>query len=219
MRYSLVVSVFLILIPSQVWSQAEFTIGPELVSRGEMIVLNLPVPDGDGAFQSVQAWPFADLTASYAGDELTLGAAPIDDPDPYWYVGGGGPGAAGNKDMVAFSFAEFADGSLAGQTVIFRFEVISNTLTDAHEVRARIRDFTPGSSVVAGVTIDGPGSYVVRLDTIDDPERVVRFGFEVRGVNVWPTDLASFGSVVIAPSEVVGEGTSSFGAVKGRYHD
>jgi hypothetical protein len=37
----------------------------------------------------------------------------------------------------------------------------------------------------------------VSLTTINDPARHVQFGFQTIGVNVWATDVAPFGSMVI----------------------
>lgn len=207
-------------------AQVELGIDPVTMANGFMNVYNLPAPDGDGAFQFASEWGFADLTASFDGTELTLGPNTIGDVDQYWYQcpdgvdppDCGGPGAAGNKVMEANAYAEVLDGSLAGQTVVFRFAVTANTLTDAHVARAFVRDFAPDFSSVNEQTmeIQAPGLYEVTLQTIDDPTRPVQYGFQMVGENVWVTDVAPFGTVIVTPPPVSGA-TTSFGAVKSLY--
>ncbi len=202
-------------------AQVGVTLDPATVNLGFMNVYNLPAPDGDGAFQFASPWGFADLVGVYSGNQLTFSPNTIGDPDPYWYIGGGAPGAPGNKIMEANGYAEVLDGSLAGTEVTFAFEVLSNTLTPAHTMRALIRDFAPDfSSVVeSSVVITTPGSYQISLNTSAAPGRPVQYGFQMLGVNVWVTDVAQFGSVVIAPLQPVANEASSFGAVKSLFQD
>ena len=85
-------------------------------------------------------------------------------------------------------------GGYAGRTVDFTVEVLSNTLTEAHTVKMFIKDFAGDFSSYeeASVMLDGPGIYNVSLTAIDDPTRVVQWGFQMFGVNVWATDVGAY---------------------------
>jgi hypothetical protein len=175
------------------------------------------LPSNGGAFVFGQPWGFADLTAVYAGSELTLGACPINDPDPFWYIGGGAPGADGNKIMEALGYAE-ETGPLAGQLVTFSGMVMSNTFTE-HTVVAFVRDFAPDYSSFVGqsVPLNAVGGFSVSLATINDPARHVQYGFATTGVNVWPTDVSLYGNMVIAPDLTVGNESQTWGKIKALY--
>lgn len=164
---------------------------------GYMNVFELPANGGGFVFGS--AWGLADLTASFddGASTLTMGPNTIGDPDPFWYIGGGGPGAMGNKIMEANLYQQ-VDGTLAGQMVTFAGTVQSMTLTDAHEARVFIRDFAAdfSSSVDVFADIDAAGNFSISLDTINDASRHVQWGIQIRGENVWVTDVAPFGTVV-----------------------
>ena len=173
-------------------------------------------PENGGGYLWGSSWGFADLTAVYDGPTLTLGPNCIGDPDPYWYVGGGGPGHPGNKVLYADSYAQVDDGTMAGETVHFRGVVLLNTLTPAHVAKAFVRDFAPDFSSFNETIIDLPasGDFSLSLDTINDPARHVQWGFEMIGVNVWYTDVAPYGTIVIAPYSPVAVENASFGGVK-----
>jgi hypothetical protein len=191
-----------------------------------MNVFNLPPPDGDGSFQFGSPWGFADLTAVYSGSDLTLGPNTIGDPNEYWYQcvppvvppDCGGPGAPGNKIMEANAYAEVIGGGLAGQTVTFSGEVVAYSLTGDHTVIAFVKDFAGdfSSFVESTVPLTGTGSFSVNLTTINDPTRVVQWGFQMVGVNVWITDVGPFGSITIAPTAVAAEPTR-WEAIKSLY--
>lgn len=202
-------------------AQVGVTVDPSTINLGFMNVYNLPAPDGDGSFQFASPWGFGDLVASYSGSVLTFSPNTIGDPDPYWYTPSGGPGSTGNKIMEANGYAEVIGGALSGTEVTFAFEVLSNTLTPAHTLRALIRDFAPDFSSVTetSVEITTPGSYQISLNTNPAPGRPVQYGFQMVGENVWVTDVAPFGSVVISPLQPVANEASSFGAVKSLFQD
>jgi len=164
---------------------------------GFMNVFELPANGGGFVFGS--SWGIADLTASFDDGASTLTMSPntIDDPDPFWYQGGGGPGAMGNKLMEANLYQQ-VDGTFAGQTVTFEGSVLSNSFTDAHNARVFIRDFAAdfSSSVDMFADVDAAGNFSISLDTIDDASRHVQWGIQVTGENVWITDVAPFGNVV-----------------------
>lgn len=165
--------------------------------KGYMNVSELPA--NGGAYQFGGVWNTADLRAEFDNSGLLLRPNTINDPSTYWYVGGGGPGRPGNKRMAASMYVE-KTGSLSGKPVVFTGRVTADTLTTAHRVRAFIRDFAPdfSSSNTASVPLRA-GPFRVRLDTITGADRHVQYGFEMTGVNVWPTDAGSFGSMRIAP--------------------
>ena len=144
-------------------------------------------------------WGIPDLTAEFddGAGTLTMGPNTIGDPDPFWYIGGGGPGAMGNKIMEANLYQQ-SDGGLAGTTVTFSGTVLSTSLTDAHDARVFIRDFAAdfSSSVDMFADVDAAGNFSISLDTIDDAARHVQWGIQVRGENVWITDVAPFGNIV-----------------------
>src|SRR5687767_14586187 len=111
---------------------------------GFMNVFELPSNGGGFVFGS--PWGTADLTATWSGANLTLGAAPINTSDGFWYQGGtGGPGAAGNKNMEANMYVE-ETGPLSGQEVTFTGIVSSNTLVSPYTSVAFIKDFAPDYS-------------------------------------------------------------------------
>jgi hypothetical protein len=162
--------------------------------EGFMNVFNL---DGTYAFGS--AWGIPDLTATFDDGASTVEMKPvgIDTADEFWYAFGvGGPGAIGNKEMEANLF-QSTGACLAGQTVTFSGTVESNTFTEDYLAEIWIKDFTGDFQSFEEVRIPAtPGPFSISLDTIDDPSRVVQWGFSVLGPNVWPTDVDLFGSVV-----------------------
>jgi len=169
---------------------------------GFMNVFNLP-SDG-GAYQFGGPWGVPDLVATFddPNDKLTLSPNTIGDPNPYWYIGGGGPGAPGNKIMEANLYIEMTDDALAGQTMFFDGTVLSNTFTSAHQSYIFIRDFAPDYSTFNQTIVPAlPGPFSISLALDPGPGRHVQYGFQTVGVNVWFTDTAPFGNVVIATPE------------------
>jgi hypothetical protein len=189
-------------------AQVNVTVDPTHINLGYMNVFEL---DGTTWLWG-QAWGFADLTAAYSGYDLTLGPNTIGDPNEYWYqcVGGavppdcGGPGAPGNKVMDATSYAEVT-GPYAGQTVTFTGVVLSHTLTETHTIVAFVKDYAPdySSHNANYVSLTGTGPFSVSLATVNDPNRHVQYGFTMKGVNVWITDVGPFGSITIGPDQAV----------------
>ena len=181
-------------------SMAGVSVGIDDSSANWLAYMNVfELPANGGGFVFGSPWGVADLTASFddGAGTLTMGPNTIGDPDPFWYIGGGGPGAQGNKIMEANLYQQ-VDGTLAGQSITFSGVVQSMTLTDAHEARVFIRDFAAdfSSSVDVFGDIDAAGNFSISLDAIDDASRHVQWGIQVRGENVWVTDVAPFGNVV-----------------------
>jgi hypothetical protein len=234
MRAFVIVALLAMALPLAAPAQAasSFTVDPVALNLGFMNVFEL---DGT-TFQFGSPWGFGDLAAEYNGGVVTLSPNTIDDTNVYWYncpdgvdpIDGQGdgllddcgqPGASGNKLMEAVSYAEVLDGSLAGTTVNFSFEVLSNTLTSEHVVAAFIRDWTSDFSSVnqTVVALTSTGLQMLTLDTINDATRVVQYGFIMRGPNVWVTDVGQFGNMEIGPDQAIPNEQSTFGAVKSLY--
>jgi hypothetical protein len=174
---------------------ATFTVDPGASWLGYMNVFELP-SNGSG-FVFGSGWGTADLRANFSGPTLTLAPNTVNDTSPFWYIGGGGPGAPGNKIMDA-SFYQEITGPLAGQTVTFTGNVLANSLTSAHTSVAFIKDFAPDySSFIATTIALTPGVFSISYLAINDPARHIQFGFETIGVNVWSTDVGPFGQVDI----------------------
>ena len=184
---------------------------------GFMNVFNL-----DNTYVFGSSWGITDLCANFndAAHTLTLSPNTIGDPNPFWYIGGGGPGAPGNKIMDAALYQE-TTGVYTGQTLTFQGNVLSNTLTQAHQSWAFIRDFAADySSVVETHVLLTPGAFSITQNLINDPSRHVQWGFETRGVDVWATDVGPFGSVVVgtvpAPASLAMIGLASMAASRRR---
>ena len=166
------------------------------------------VSELDGTPQFGSAWGIADLVANFddGANTLTMSPNTIGDPNEYWYqdptgMGNpnpGGPGAPGNKIMEANLYQEVADGSLAGQTLNFSGNILSNSFTDAHQARVFIRDFASDfqSSIDTFVDVDASGAFSISQVISNDASRVVQWGLQVEGVNVWVTDVDPFGNIV-----------------------
>lgn len=182
-------------------AHADVTVGVDPSSAPWLAFMNVfELPANGGGYVFGSAWGIADLVANFDDGAGTLTMSPntIGDPDPFWYQGGGGPGAPGNKIMEANLYQE-STGVYNGQTVTFSGSILSNTFTDAHEARVFIRDFAADYSSSVDVFADAStGSFSISLDTIADAGRHIQWGVQVRGVNVWVTDTAAFGNVVFA---------------------
>jgi hypothetical protein len=172
-----------------------FTVDPGATWSGYMNVSNLPA--NGGAYQFGSSWGTADLTAAFSGPILTLGPNSINDPDPYWYVGGGAPGNPGNKNM----FAEFymdKGGTLAGQDITFTANVLSNTFINPYTTIAYIYDYAPDYSTKVETTVPlTNGIFNLNYTAINDPTRHVLIGFLTVGPNVWVTDRGPVGTAQI----------------------
>ena len=169
---------------------------PTATWLGFMNVFELPSNGGGFVFPS--GWGTADLRANFAGNVLTLEAAPINTSDSFWYQGGtGGPGVPGNKNMEANMYVE-VNGPLSGQEVTFTGTVLSNTLVSPYTSVAFIKDFAPDYSSFNIQTVPlTPGDFSVTLNTLAGAGRHVQYGFQTVGPNVWPTDVASKGAVTL----------------------
>ena len=218
MKTRAIALILALLLPVVAFAQVEVTVEASELTFGYMNVYNLPAPDGDGAFQFGSSWGLPDLTAVFAGDVVTLGPNSVNDPDPYWYIGGGAPGAPGNKIMEANCYAEVTD-AFAGKTITFSGTVLSNTLTSAHTVVAFVKDYAPDYSSYneTVVPLTGAGHFSVNMTASADAGRHVQWGFQMVGVNVWITDVAPYGTIEIGRDPAVATENSTFGGVKALY--
>ena len=215
-------------------AHADVTVGIDArdVNIGFMNVFNLdrsgPLPAASD-YQFGSGWGFNDLNANYDNGAGTLTFTPnsVGDPDPYWYIGGGGPGALGNKWMDANGFAQVsgeggAVGALSGMNVTFEGNVLSNTFTANHTATAFIRDFAPDFSSFNETSVAlTTGAFSITLATDGGVDRHVQYGINIQGENVWATDLAPFGSVVLGaaipePSSLAVLGVAALGFVTRR---
>lgn len=163
-----------------------------------------------GGFVFASGWGVPDLSVSFddGANSMTFGPNTIGDPNEFWYQdptgtgnpSPGGPGAPGNKSMEANLFQEVTGGALNGETVVFSGNISSYTLTDAHVATVFIRDFAAdfSSFETTSMVVDATGSFSISLDTIDDASRNVQWGVQVKGENVWVTDVAPFGNITFA---------------------
>ncbi len=192
------------------------TVNPADPYQGYMNVFEIPSNGGGYVFGS--SWGTADLTATFSGPNLTLGPNTIGDPNPFWYTPSGGPGCTGNKTMEANMYVESV-GVLTGQTLTFEGNVIANSLTSAHVARAFIRDFAPdfSSSVDQFVVLPASGSFTLTAALINDPARHVQYGFQVKGPDVWVTDLGPFGFVTVGPVSATAVQKTTWGSLKALY--
>jgi hypothetical protein len=156
------------------------------------------LPSNGGAYVFGSSWGVPDLTATFSGAVLTLGPNSVNDPNPFWYTPSGGPGATGNKIMDANIYQEQTD-TLMGQNVVFTGTVLSNTLASGYSSVAFIKDFSAdySSFSMATVPLTTPGQFIVSMNTVPATGRHVQFGFETIGADVWITDRAPIGTVVV----------------------
>lgn len=193
------------------------TVDPSETWLGYMNVFEInrtTTPPSQAGFVFGSPWGFADLVASFdANNCLTLSVNSVDDPNPFWYLPSGGPGSQGNKWMDANAYVEKTnDPNYSGVSLTFEGTVKSNTFTANHTARAFIRDFAPDySSFQEASVLLTSDNFSITLSTIAAPGRHVQYGFNVQGENVWITDAAAFGTVVVGgasapPVALVGNG-------------
>ena len=190
-------------------SGVALTVDSETMTNGYMNVFAPPSAGGGYLFGS--GWAVKDLRAQFTGStSVTLAPCYVADSGTYWYTPSGQPGATGNKIMEANVYGQ-ADGTYAGQSVKFSGTVPSYTLqggTSGWSVKAFIRDFTADYSSYneQAVPISATGSFSVRLNAVNDPTRHVQWGLQMKGPDVWITELASKGTVVVSALPTAADG-------------
>ncbi|HUJ09335.1 MAG TPA: PEP-CTERM sorting domain-containing protein [Verrucomicrobiae bacterium] len=164
-----------------------------------------PYPPDVGPYIFGSAWGTADLVATFSGPVLTLKPNSVNDPSTFWYIGGGAPGAIGNKITAADMYVEV--GSLPNQTLTFSGTVLESTLLGSTDplgngwtAVAFVKDFAPDYSSYNEQSVAlTDGAFSVSLATVDDPTRHVQYGFEVEGPDVWITENSSYGDIQVGP--------------------
>ena len=190
-------------------SGVALTVDSETMTNGYMNVF--APPSAGGGYLSGSGWAVKDLRAQFTGStSVTLAPCYVADSGNYWYTPSGQPGATGNKIMEANVYGQ-ADGTYAGQSVKFSGTVPSYTLqggTSGWSVKAFIRDFTADYSSYneQAVPISATGSFSVRLNAVNDPTRHVQWGLQMKGPDVWITELASKGNVVVSALPTAADG-------------
>jgi hypothetical protein len=191
---------------SNVMADVTFTVDQAHTWSGHMNVFDNPL-DG-GAYLWGSGWGVPDLVSIFDNnaDTLTLSPNTIGDPNEYWYEctgtgtapNCGSPGATGNKIMDANTYVVLPDNTYGGQTITFQGTVLSNSLSGPHVAKAFIRDFAPdyGSYNESAVVLT-PGPFSISLPIDPATGRHAQFGFNFNGPNVWVTDVAPFGNVVV----------------------
>lgn len=214
MKHTLII----LMVGCAVWAtsnlvHAQVTVGVDMGEEwlGYMNVSELP--ENGGAFVFGSPWGTVDLVAEFSSTTLTLSPNTIGDPNEFWYqntcncasdpLNPGGPGQAGNKIMEANMYVEKTD-TLAGQTVTFEGNVLSNSLSDLfgdYLTKVFIKDFAPDYSTfnVSEEIIDvgDTGAFSISLFTDPGLGRHVQYGFATTGPNVWVTDAPALGTVVV----------------------
>lgn len=175
---------------------------------GFMNVFELPANGGGYVFGS--GWGTADLRASFTGPILKLQANNIGDPAPFWYQGGGAPGAPGNKIMAASMYVDTPAGVANGDTLVFSGTVLENTWTAGYGTIAFIKDFAADYSSfnVVSIPLTSTGAFSIQMDTLADPARHIQFGFETTGANAWVTDADAKGYLTVTAGVIVPEPVS-----------
>jgi len=192
-------------------SVAALTVDSGTMTNGYMNVFDLPT--AGGAYNAAQSGPWAvpDLRADFtSASSVTLAPCYVADSGTFWYTPSGQPGATGNKIMEANLYGQ-ADGTYAGKTVRFSGTVPSYTLASGSgnwTVKAFIRDFVADFSSYSEqtVTISSSGSFSITKEISSDPTHHVQWGLQTTGPDVWITDLASKGTVVVNALAVDREG-------------
>ena len=169
------------------------------------------LPENGGGFVFGSNWGVADLSSSFDDGvpSVTMSAAEVNDPDPFWYVGGGAPGAQGNKIMEANLFQSVTT-CFAGETVSFTGFVQENSLAEGYEASIFIKDFEAGFATNEEARVPAtPGPFTVTLDAINDPTRTIQYGFTMTGPNVWPGDAGPAGTVTFSSVDMMGGGCNA----------
>jgi Immunoglobulin I-set domain len=181
---------------SQACAQSTVTVDSTKTWIGYMNVTDL-----GGTPQFGSGWGTADLNAFFTGaSTLTLTpntSIDRDKPsDDYWWIGGAN--GAPNKIMEANMYVQ--DDTLAGQTVTFSGDCLTNSLNADYRCIAFIKDFVPDYSSSTPTTVDVVAGqpFTLTLDTL--PGHHVQYGFATKGPDARLATVESLGKVVLAVS-------------------
>jgi len=189
------------------------TVDPTTLTLGYMNVFNITGAPGLGLAAAVPGtvggtggWGLPDLRSSFTGSTVTLQANTVGDPNPYWYVGGGGPGAIGNKIMDANLYNDSLNSSpsttltFTGNVLLDNLAGQVNAIGEGWTAVAFIKDFAPDYSSFTQTTAAlTPGIFSISQTTSANAGDHIQYGFEVIGPDVWAGDPLTLNSIVVAP--------------------
>jgi hypothetical protein len=179
---------------NQATAQVTVGVDPTQGWIGYMNVFDLPA-DG-GGYQFGSTWGTADLQASFAGSDLTLGPCTNvwETTDTYWVQA---DGLTPNKTMDANMYVQ--NNALAGQTVTFEGDTLANTLVSPYTCVAFIKDYNASYALVGeSSTVLNPGQeFDISLATLAGDN--IQYGFEMIGPDANPVTAASLGLIEVAP--------------------
>ena len=185
-------------------AQNTVTIDANATYTGFMVVNEL-----DGTFVFASPWGFGDLQSSTDMDAGTLILQPNfntyrDNPgDAFWINLATGEG---NKQMIASTFVEVQDGSLANADLTFNGTVQSWTLDPAYSVKFFVKALDPDNNfadVLGGAflfDLPSSGTFTTTVPAMDimSASLFIQYGFEVTGPNANPDMEAALGNVTLA---------------------
>jgi hypothetical protein len=167
---------------------------------GYMNVFDNPVYSGDSNYQFGSSWGTASLDAAFSGNVATIGpntsldpASGTGDPSTYWWLSSD-PTSPGVKNMDANFYVQ--NDALAGSTVEFTGDVLSNTLVSPYATTIFIKDYNASYAVVGQNVINAsPGIFDITLAT--NPGDHIQYGFETDGPNARVAAAPALGDVVV----------------------
>lgn len=188
------------------------------ISNGYMEVFETDGSGGPnyGAFQFGSGWALADVKSTVGASNVVLEAnynGYADNPGDAYWRNNGGAGPAGNKWMVASTFAGVSAASFPDNNCNFKAAVSSFTFTAGYTVRAFIKGFTADySSNYALFSAPLTASSVVDLNFDTTGWANIQYGFEVRGINANPAISPGSATVVanVVPPIVYGIPNAGF---------
>jgi hypothetical protein len=154
---------------------------------------------GEGGYMFGNAWGTAALTAYFSGTNsitITPNTNCWNPLDNYWVNTNTVP-YSGAKWMEANFYVDVGQ-SLAGQTVTFVGNVITDTLAAPYVSQAFIKEFTSGYGYVGMTTASLVSGSPFTVTRAISPGNVTQYGFITTGPDADPATLATLGKAVIA---------------------
>ena len=174
------------------------TVGVDPASPWQGFMNVFELPSNGGGFDFSSSWGTADLPASFTGPTLKIGANTNIDSgaaatDAFWWQSGGT--GAGNHIMDASYYVQ--SDAIAGQTVEFNGNVLSNTLVSPYTSVAFIKDFNSNFSSLIGSTTVPLVNGVFDISLATQPGDHIQYGFETKGPNARNAAAPGLGSVSV----------------------
>jgi len=152
-------------------------------------------------YVSGSEWGVPDLktTVNSGNNTLTLqpnfSAYANANGDPYWVNG-----AIGNKVFEGNTYVQ--DDNLAGETITFKADVLSNTLATGYEAIAFIKVFNADYSVLEMTEAPLVAGETVSITSGSAAGSHIQYGFAVIGLNGNPTQESALGSAIVGPASL-----------------